>query len=234
MVLIKSIASSSLGNAYLVVDVDSSLLLECGLPINKLKKALDFKLSKIDGCLISHSHLDHAKSAKALMACGINCYMSGETAKTLKLSGHRLKIIEPLKQFSIGPWSILPFKTEHDCPGSLGYLLQSRDEKVLFLIDTAYCRYQFKGVTNIMIECNYQLDILNRNIEIGAVHASLKDRTILNHFSLENVLDFLKVNDLSKVKGIWLMHLSNSNSNAGEMKKAVQQATGKQTVICGK
>lgn len=48
-----------------------------------------------------------------------------------------------------------------------------------------------------------------------------------SHMSLDRVLTFLAVNDLSAVREILLVHLSDGNSDAKEFKKAVQAATGR-------
>lgn len=53
---IKVIGSGSSGNSYLINDGNTALLIECGLPISKIKKGVDFSTA-IAGCLISHSHL---------------------------------------------------------------------------------------------------------------------------------------------------------------------------------
>lgn len=49
--------SSSEGNLYRLTDGDSSILLECGVPMAKIKQALGFKLHDVSACLISHGHL---------------------------------------------------------------------------------------------------------------------------------------------------------------------------------
>ena len=54
---IKTIASSSRGNCYLIKDCNTSLLIECGLSIGAMQKAIDYKLHEVEGCLISHEHL---------------------------------------------------------------------------------------------------------------------------------------------------------------------------------
>lgn len=78
-----------------------------------------------------------------------------------------------------------------------------------------------------MIECNYSQRILNENVESGRVPEFLMHRVMQSHFSLENLLVFLKANDLSKVQEIHLLHLSDSNSYEALFKQEVQAATGK-------
>lgn len=231
---IKVLASGSSGNCYRVSDGQTSLLLECGIPIREIKKGLGFRLSEISACLISHNHMDHCKAAEEIIKAGIDVYMSSGTKEALGLSGHRTHTVKGKEQFTIGTFVVLPFGTEHDAEEPLGYLLYSTatGEKLLFATDTYYVRYKFKGLTHIMVECNYITDILYSNIETGRVPAALKDRLLQSHFSLENVKDFLMANDLSKVQEIYLMHLSNDNSDEERVKREIQGLTGKQVIIC--
>ena len=84
-----------------------------------------------------------------------------------------------------------------------------------------------------MIECNYASDILYRNVENGSVPMVLKNRLLTSHFSLDNVKEFLKANDLSKVQEIWLLHLSDGNSDAERFKREIMELTGKPVYIAG-
>lgn len=55
--VLKIISSSSRGNGYILESNASILLIEAGIPIMEVKKAIEFKVSKIRGVLISHEHL---------------------------------------------------------------------------------------------------------------------------------------------------------------------------------
>ncbi|WP_109842017.1 MBL fold metallo-hydrolase, partial [Carnobacterium divergens] len=183
----------------------------------------------VDGCLITHEHGDHSKYANELLkTTSIDIFTSKGTQETLKLPSYRVHCLEPLKQKQIGNWSIIPFPTEHDASEPLGYLIQSNktNEKLLFATDTYYIRYKFKGITHLMIECNYALDILNENVKNGRIGAFLKNRILKSHFSLENVKAFIKANDFSQLQEVWLIHLSDSNSDAERFKKEIQAITG--------
>lgn len=234
MVGIRSLASSSAGNAYLVTDGRSPLLLDCGLAYRELQRATSHRLTGLAGCLLSHEHMDHAKAAADLMRAGVDCYMSQGTADALGLSGHRLRVVKPLQQVQIGAWTVLPFDTVHDAAEPLGFLIAGDGEKVLYLTDTAYCPYCFRGLTRIMIECNYSKEILDRNIEAGRLHPGMRRRLLRSHMSLDRVLDFLAANDLTAVREIILVHLSDGNSDAGEFKRQVQAATGRMVRVAEK
>lgn len=229
MITVASFASSSGGNLYRVTDgAGSSLLLECGVPIKKLREALGHRLHEIHGVLISHEHMDHAKAAKDVLKAGVNVYCSKGTADALGISDHhRTRIIRALEQFNIGSWTILPFDVQHDAQEPLGYLIQEGGgEKLLFCADSYYIKYRFSGLNIIMVECDYSKKTLREDLP-----EAQKRRLLFSHMSLETLLGFLAANDLSRVREIRLIHLSDNNSDEQMFKEAIQGATGIPVII---
>lgn len=227
MIEIKPLGSSSAGNAYYVTDGHTPLLLECGLRFKDIQRALNYRMSEIAGCLLTHNHSDHCKAAKEVMRSGMDLYASAGTLAAAGLSGHRAITVRARGQFRIGTWTILPFDVEHDVDEPLGYLLANEaGEKLLFATDTFYIRYQFSGLTHLLIECNYSEAIVDENIIAGEIPVSMKRRLVRSHFSLENMKEFIRANDMSKVREIWLIHLSDTNSDAELFKREVQALTG--------
>lgn len=232
MIEIKTLATGSKGNCYHVTDGATSLLLEAGISFRQIQRSIDFNTADLQGCLITHEHLDHCKGAEGVAKAGIDIYLSQGTKEARGLSGHRYKVIEARQSFKIGTWTILPFETEHDVSEPLGFLLMNqKGEKLLFATDTYYIKYRFNGLTHLLVECNYAEDILKRNIESGRVHPSMEKRLLRSHFSLENVKEFLKANDLSKVQEIWLIHLSDSNSDEARFKREIEELTGRMVIV---
>lgn len=233
MLTFRPIASSSAGNAYLVTSGRGSLLVDCGLPIAKLMEASGFSLSSLDACLVSHSHGDHSKAVKDLMARGVDVAASPETLKALGIFGEfRALVIEPDKvSYPIGPWSVKAFEVVHDCPGTVGFLIADEDSKLLYLTDTAYSPYRFTGLTHIAVECNFDSDTLRRNAMDGSADVGRQKRVVKTHMSLERLVEMLKSNDLSTVKEIWLLHLSDQNSDEELMRAEVEKATGRPVYV---
>jgi len=206
-----------------------------GFHLKKIQIALGFNMSKIDACLISHSHKDHSKAAKDLLQQCVDVYASGGTIETCGIWGHhRAHAIKALQTFIIGSFTILPFDVQHDAKEPLGFLLTSRKtgEKLLFFTDTYYIKYRFQGLTHIMAECNYDEESVQKSIAAGYIPIDLVPRLVKSHMSLEHLLDMLKANDLSSVRQIYLMHLSRNNSNADKYKGDVARATGAEVYIC--
>ena len=52
------IGSGSKGNGYILHNDNEALVIECGVPFMEYKKALNFNIAKIKGCIVSHKHLD--------------------------------------------------------------------------------------------------------------------------------------------------------------------------------
>jgi len=63
-------------------------------------------------------------------------------------------------------------------------------------------------------------------VKNGSINLSLRNRIVKNHLSLETLLEALKVSDLSKRKKIYLLHLSDGNSDMYKIKEEVQKLTG--------
>ncbi len=232
--IVKPIASGSSGNSYYISDGKSSLLLDAGIPLARIQAGCGYCVSKLSGCLITHAHSDHVKSAKNLAKLGVNIYTSQGTIDMANLNGHRINRVKALEQFEAGTFKILPFDVEHDVPEPLGFLVYSKEtkEKLLYLTDTYYIRYIFKGLTHILIEANYDPDVLLSNIRINYMDSGRAKRVITSHMSIDTTIQTLKSFDLSLVKQIYLLHLSNDNSNAELFKERVQAITGKEVYIC--
>lgn len=231
MIKIVSLASSSKGNCHYITDGSSPLFLDAGISVKEIRQGLPVSVADITAALITHEHKDHCKAVPDLMRAGVDIYMSEGTRAAVGVTGHRAKVVKSREQFTVGTWQILPFEAEHDCAEPLGFLLASGGEKLLYLTDSYYCRYRFQGLTRIMLECNYSADILAANVAAGHVPHELKKRLIKSHFSLENVKNFLKRNDLSKVKEIHLIHLSDGNSDAARFKREIQELTCKPVLV---
>ena len=232
MIQIKTLATGSKGNCYHITDGSTPLLLECGISFKDIQKGVNFETSSLGGVLVTHEHKDHCKGVESVLNRGLDVYMSQGTREALSLEHHRIKTVKSKEQFRVGTWTVLPFDVQHDVNEPLGFLLQSDNgSKLLFATDTYYVKYRFKGLTHIMIECNYDQQTLDENVESGRIHPAMKKRVVRSHFSLENLLEFFKANDLSKVEEIHLLHLSDGNSNVGRIFKAVARTTGKMIYI---
>ena len=233
--IIKVIASSSSGNCTYIHDGRTSLLLDAGIPYKKIWSALHFKVDA-DAALITHQHLDHCRAVPDLAKWATDVYAPPEVLEALGLQGHhRCKSISSgvddegniVKKIVVGSFTIVPFDCAHDVP-NVGFYIHSSHtgENLLYFTDSFYLRHKFKDLHYILAEANYSSDILDENVRDGKIPAILKGRVVSSHMELDTLLNMLRVNDLSKVKRIYLLHLSDANSNAEEFKRRVAEETG--------
>ena len=208
----EALASSSAGNAYVVSDEETRVLLECGISHSKLQKLSGFKLSEFQACLVTHEHKDHAKAVEELISRGMTVYMSQGTAEALEIEGAEL--MEHMEQFSVGSLDIVPFATFHDAKEPLGFLIKSRvDGDVLaFATDTVNLRYKFPGLNILAIEANYDKNILER---CERMPEKIRHRITNSHMEIDTLCDYLRSLDLSQCREIHLLHLSDATSHEG-------------------
>ena len=172
------LASSSQGNCFIfdfdVNGVSTKIMVEAGIPLKDIYKKcneLGIGLDEIQACLITHSHQDHCKSASELTRLNIPLIAHYKTLEQLKLKGQG---IMPRQKFRVANGLFgIAFDVEHDVEGSVGYILKTEKECVIFIIDHK------RFTTNIshfkpdyvFIECNYDHkivyaqynDLLNQN-----------------------------------------------------------------------
>ena len=217
----KALASSSAGNAYIVSDNDTRILLECGVSHSKLQKLSGFSLSEFQACLVSHEHKDHAKAVADLVSRGMAVYMSPGTADALETDA--VNLIEHMEQFNVGSLDIVPFTTFHDAAEPLGFLIKSRvDGDVLaFATDTVNLRYKFPGLNILAIEANYDKHILER---CERIPEKVRYRITNSHMEIDTLCDYLRSLDLSQCREIHLLHLSDATSHEGHFLNKVARA----------
>lgn len=231
--IFKSLASSSHGNAYIVSDNQTKILLECGVSHKQLQKLTGFTLSDFKACLVSHEHKDHAKCVEDLLARGMAVYMSYGTAQALEAD--TASLIEHMEQFNVGSLDIVPFSTFHDAKEPLGFLIKSRvDGDVLaFATDTVNLRYKFPGLTILAIEANYDKCVLDRCEKLPE---KVRHRITNSHMEIDTLCDYLSTLDLSECREIHLLHLSDATSREAEFVAKVERTVPKGITVkaCGK
>lgn len=228
--------SSSAGNLYSVSDGKTQIMIECGVEFKEIQKCFNFNLSALAGCLITHSHSDHSKSWKHV-AKYTDVFMLKETAQELKASGYRVKHYTPYKSLKLGTFLIVPFDGEHDVPCCC-FLIRSMEtnEMLLFATDTAYLHAETKNLNfhYAMIECNYQLERLNEDVDKGILEPSARSRIVGAHLGLNTALEVLKGINPNTLKEVYALHLSSRHADEKEVRQTIEQAIGKPVYVAGK
>lgn len=234
-ITVKPIASGSGGNCYLVSDGTSSVLLDCGISIGRIREGCGWRLSEVSACFVTHSHSDHCMAAESLMRVGVPAYM---TEKEMEAAGMICKCLyedqDGYVPITVGTFEVLPFPVQHDTPEPVGFLLYSKaaKERLLYFTDTFYLRQRFQPFDYLIGEVNYDKETLEEHIESKETGAYRAKRLFSSHMSLDNFLEFLRANDLSRLKKVWICHMSDDHGNEARIKEAVQRETGAEVEVC--
>lgn len=230
--VLKVLGSSSKGNCYILEASDGVLIIEAGIPAIDVKKALHFKINNVLGCIISHQHRDHSKFLKDIISSGIKVLALEDVFVSHNISNHSFcKTIEPMHGYKIGSFKIFAIPVAHDVP-CLGFIVEHQEMgKMLFITDTMMLEYVMPKLDHIMIEVNYCDKILQENIDAGIVPVSMRDRLLHSHMELQTAKDIIRANDLSEVKELILLHLSDNNSHYELFKEEMERVSGKPVYI---
>lgn len=220
-----NLASSSAGNCYIIKEQGRCFMIEAGISVGLIRSRL-FKariaLNQIEGVAVSHSHGDHACSAK-WMSQFANIYMSADNDLMLD---NRFPMTEWQRYKVSDTFGIIGFPLPHDCKGTFGFLIDCKGKLILFVPDTPYLPFRFNmPIDTIMIECNYNEEVIDR------MDARTK-RTAQSHMSLFATIKALEGINKDKTETIYLMHLSDGNSDQRKMIDAVQRKFGIPTYAC--
>lgn len=215
---IKCFATGSSGNSYLISKGKSHILIECGIPYNKLITNLSLNglsLNDIDYCLVSHKHKDHSLCFNEVnkLLGNDKCFITQEN--------------EPTINFNIGSIKVLAISVNHGSEPCSAFILSDDEDTLLFATDFMEIEWNLKNFkfTQIMIECNYYEKYID--------DLSPKEKRQINtHLGLNGLIIHLDSFDLSRCKEIYLIHLSRKYSDEMIMKATIETRYKIKTYVC--
>lgn len=185
---LKVINTGSQGNGYAIGNENEVLLIEAGCRFMDIKKALNFRVDNIVGMVISHEHGDHFKHHAEYSVAGIPLFMP---------------FVRDGKYQQFGHFYIKAFELPHGDTKSYGFYIRHKEiGQLLFLTDFEFSPISFEhlNVEHIMIECNYQLDM----VDVDAPNFRHK---IQGHCADTTCLDFVKHNNSSRLRTVTILHV---------------------------
>lgn len=220
------IGSSSAGNAYALDAGGEILLLEAGIKMADVNRAINFRLSDIVGCAISHAHGDHAKYAAEYAKFGVKVFCNKDVEEKKPFPYGTSNLMHSGKTYTAGGFRIAPFDNFHDVP-IFGYLIQHPDMgTLLFSTDSYKIGRNITGIDHYLIEANYSDELLKQNVWSGKVNKSQADRIMLSHMSLDYAVQYLRDCRADRARTITLCHLSDRNSDPDQFQRTVAAAFG--------
>ncbi|MBP3890835.1 MAG: MBL fold metallo-hydrolase [Solobacterium sp.] len=198
------LASGSKGNCCIVQDENTTIVIDCGSTKRYLKACFEereLSLDEIDAVLITHEHTDHISQVK--LFAGIPMY------SPVPLSVETLPV-KPGKPFHIEHITVYPLALSHDAPHTVGYILETWKEKLVYITDTGYVKDAYlekmKDADYIVLESNHDIGMLMKTMRPSYVKARIKSDS--GHLCNEASAQILEEIIGPKTKRIVLAHIS--------------------------
>ncbi len=208
------INSGSSGNGYALQTKKETLLIEAGVKTKEMLKAINYNVSRVSGCIVSHRHTDHAKFINEYLRYGFPIYMTPESmAET--------PVPEIYRNYEkvIGGYSVVPFRVPHNETECDGFLIQHKEfGRLLFVTDAEMCPYDMSsvGINHALIECNYSdeyVEVTDPNIQ----------HVWCGHMELQTCKRFIQTIYKPTLKTVGLIHISSTNGHPDAFQRYLQQ-----------
>lgn len=223
------LASGSDGNSTYIETEEVKLLIDLGRNTKYIKEKLlsiNVDPDEIDYILISHTHKDHVSALKTF----VNRYKT-----TVLLSEKMFYDLEDIKEYNniliyddnlyLKDLTIKSIKSSHDAVDSRNFILESKNESVVYVTDTGYVNRKYFDVLknrNIyLFESNHDIEMLLN----GPYPKWLKTRVVgsFGHLSNKDSAFYLSKLIGPNTKKIILMHLSNINNTEEKALEEIQE-----------
>lgn len=217
--LVSVLASGSEGNSTYINIGGKHVLIDLGMNnkyITSKLTELNVHPSQIDYVFITHTHSDHTGAMKVFFKQNTPMVFVDEKMMVelpFLENYHNLCFDSGVMEF--GSFTVEPFRTSHDAPGSRGYIFREDDKSFVYVTDTGYINHKlFDKLSNhdlYVFESNHDVEMLMH----GSYPPWLKKRIRGDEGHLSNNQCGFYLSKLigPKTKEIALAHLSKENNS---------------------
>lgn len=217
---IAALGSGSSGNSLLVQAGKTTLLVDCGFTMKETiarMYTLGITPSDVDAVLVTHEHGDHVKGVGPLsrkFALPVWC-THGTYHKARDNRFSSVHLFNAHQSFTIGDINIDPFPTPHDAAESCQFVFEANAVRFANVTDlgvcTAHVKEKLEGVHGLVIECNYDMQMLSDGPYPPSVQARI--RSDFGHLGNEQAGTLVNQLDHPALQCILLGHLSEQNNS---------------------
>lgn len=242
-----SLASGSSGNCYYLGNREYGILIDAGIGVRTIKKALkekDIPFESIIALFITHDHADHIKSAGVLgekyflpvyTTEEIHVGMNKNYSMTEKIYQSK-RVLCKDKTLELRDFAITAFEVPHDGTDNVGYFIEYKGKRFVFATDLGHIPREVAGylaqANYLVLEANYDTEMLKN----GRYSPYLKQRVAGDngHMSNCDTAEFLASVYDKKLEYVFLCHLSQDNNHPELAFKTVEYRLGQDSIKVGK
>jgi phosphoribosyl 1,2-cyclic phosphodiesterase len=219
-VSVQSLGSGSSGNAFLIQSGDTCIMLDCGVGIKTINRALvdrDRRIGDLDAVLITHEHSDHIKTLDSVVGKGVPIVATAGTRRRANIPPPQWEQIVAGTPLVFGSTTVWAIMVSHDAAEPCGFLIETAGIRISVFTDLgSWHERLFDPIAAsdlIVLESNHDEAMLNR----GPYPAYLKRRVASPVGHLSNTVCAASLaNTLGQGASrpeIWLAHLSETNND---------------------
>ena len=217
------IGSGSTGNGYIIESNGKKLIVELGCNFKEVLKAVEYDLSSVAGALCTHRHFDHSAYIPKALEYQIPVYGNKDVVDKYPY----VHLLTQSYRYSIGKFKVQCIKVPHNALCYSFIIKCPSGEKILFATDLSKFNYKVSGCDVIMMEANYDEDIIYEALARGEVVRSQSE----NHLEINDCLEAVERCVDINTQLIILLHLSDGYSDEKRFQKMVHKATGKRVCV---
>lgn len=238
MLRFASLGSGSRGNATLIESARTRILLDCGFSVAEVERRLarlGASAEALSALVVTHEHADHIGGvARLSRKHRLPVWLTaGTLAAVERESFHAVELFHAHEPFGIGELELAPYPVPHDAREPCQFIFGDGAARLGVLTDTghitAHIRQQLSGCDALLLECNYDPDLLAR----GPYPPSLKDRVggRYGHLANEQAAELLAGIDCSRLRHLIGMHVSEKNNTPALARRALGGAVGDESGV---
>lgn len=224
-------ASGSKGNCCLIKHGTTKIVIDCGSTKKYLLNCFErvnVNHKEVDALLITHTHKDHVAQINMFQGVSVYGVQDMNTEKFNSIAAYDSFMIEDIKV------TVLPLS--HDCDNTVGYVLETEEEKLVYITDTGYIKEEVKeylyNADYYIFESNHDIEMLmqtNRPI-------FLKQRIIndYGHLCNEDCANILAGLIGDRTKEIVLAHISQEGNTRGLALHTLKEVFTRRGIDCQK
>lgn len=239
------IVSGSEGNSVYIGTEYTNILIDAGLSGKRIEeglKQIDVLAETIDGIFVTHEHADHIQGVGVLSRrYDLPIFATEGTWNAMdcilgNISRKNRKIIYSGEKMEFNDLIINPFSISHDAAEPVGYSVLAGNIKMAVATDMGHVTDIVKeGVADsdiLLVESNHDIDMLQN----GSYPYYLRQRILSDrgHLSNDTAGGLLSEMVTSRLKHVFLGHLSNENNRPDLAYKTVEELLYQNRIKVGK
>jgi phosphoribosyl 1,2-cyclic phosphodiesterase len=230
-----SLGSGSQGNALVAEAGRTRVMLDCGFTLEDTEARLaraGLEPGDLSAIIVTHEHGDHADGVFPFARRhGTPVWMTYGTLAALREAGARvencpIRLVDSAIAFSVGDLLVQPFTVPHDAREPVQYVISDGARRLGVLTDagrtTAHIEETLSGCDALVLECNYEPDLLNGGPYPPSLKARIASR--LGHLDNGTSRAILAALDRSRLKHVIAAHLSQTNNTPALARAALAGA----------